>query len=75
MPPVSGLLQPTLVRLAFEKLVPAIGEEAALSPLPGDIQDDRGSIKPGDPVFLIVEDDILFARVLLDITREHGFKG
>jgi hypothetical protein len=36
MPPVSGLLQPTLVRLAFEKLVPANGPAEKTSGLTGD---------------------------------------
>jgi hypothetical protein len=36
MPPVRGLLQPTLVRLAFEKLVPANGPAEKMSGLAGD---------------------------------------
>jgi len=50
-------------------------EESLLAPLPNDIQDDRGNIKTGDQVFLIVEDDITFASLLLDMVREHNFKG
>ena len=37
--------------------------------------DDRDTIKPGDKVLLIVENDLGFARFLLDTAREHGFKG
>src|SRR6185437_11179664 len=29
------------------------------------LEDDRASIKPGDPSFLIVEDDVTFARILM----------
>jgi CheY-like chemotaxis protein/HAMP domain-containing protein len=36
--------------------------------------DDRGEIKPGDRVVLIVEDDPKFASVLLDLARASGFK-
>ena len=36
MPPVSGLLQPTLVRLALEKLVPAKGPAEKISGFAGD---------------------------------------
>ena len=36
MPPVSGLLQPTLVRLALEKLVPAKGPAEKISGLAGE---------------------------------------
>ncbi|HEX5323260.1 MAG TPA: response regulator, partial [Capsulimonadaceae bacterium] len=39
------------------------------------VQDDRDMIEPGDRVLLIVEDDIHFARILLDIARQQGFKG
>ena len=35
-PPVSGLLQPTLVRLALEKLVPAKGPAEKMSGFCGD---------------------------------------
>ncbi|HSU88121.1 MAG TPA: response regulator, partial [Terriglobia bacterium] len=42
---------------------------------PEEIGDDRESILPGDPVILIVEDDPHFARLLLELVRERGFKG
>ncbi|HEX8693587.1 MAG TPA: HAMP domain-containing protein, partial [Longimicrobium sp.] len=38
------------------------------------IHDDRASIEPGDRVVLIVENDAPFARILLDMAREKGFK-
>lgn len=43
--------------------------------IPGNIDDDRDQVGPGDHVILIVEDDIGFARVLLDYTRKYGYKG
>ena len=39
------------------------------------VQDDRHDIQEGDRVVLIVEDDINFAGILLDLAREKGFKG
>ena len=39
------------------------------------IVDDRNEIEEGDRTVLIVEDDINFARILLDLAREKGFKG
>jgi len=39
------------------------------------VADDRGNIQEGDRVLLIVEDDLHFARLLLDEARESGFKG
>ena len=39
------------------------------------VPDDRGEIRAGDAVLLIVEDDPHYARVLLGLARDHGFKG
>jgi signal transduction histidine kinase/CheY-like chemotaxis protein/HAMP domain-containing protein len=38
------------------------------------IEDDRTNIEPSDRVLLIVEDDPGYARILLDIAHEKGFK-
>ena len=38
------------------------------------IEDDRSSIQEGDAVLLIVEDDMHYARILCDLSREKGFK-
>jgi len=43
--------------------------------LPGEINDDREAITPGDRVLLIIEDDLKFAQILLDRSRTEGFKG
>ena len=37
--------------------------------------DDRGDLARGDKVLLIVENDLAFAKVLLDAARGSGFKG
>jgi CheY-like chemotaxis protein len=39
------------------------------------IADDRENIHAGDQVLLIIEDDLSFARILLDMARQEGFKG
>ena len=39
------------------------------------IEDDRESISAGDAVLLIIEDDAHYARILLGLARDKGFKG
>jgi CheY-like chemotaxis protein len=41
---------------------------------PMEVKDDRDSIKLGDRVLLIIEDDVKFGSILLDLARERGFK-
>ncbi|HEY2862182.1 MAG TPA: HAMP domain-containing protein [Casimicrobiaceae bacterium] len=43
--------------------------------LVNEVGDDRDSISLGDKTLLIVENDLAFARFLLDAAREQGFKG
>jgi CheY-like chemotaxis protein len=38
------------------------------------LTDDRDAIEPGDSTVLIVEDDSHYARVLVNVARERGFK-
>jgi CheY-like chemotaxis protein len=40
-----------------------------------EVADDRNDLQPGDHTVLIVEDDALFAQILLDLAHEKGFKG
>ncbi len=52
-----------------------LSEASGLATLVNEANDDRDSIRLGDPVVLIVENDLGFARFLLDAVREKGFKG
>jgi len=60
--------------------VQMIGTTAAATPVPemgrliNEVGDDREFIQPGDRVLLVVENDLGFARFLLDTGREKGFK-
>jgi CheY-like chemotaxis protein len=38
------------------------------------IEDDRNDLEPGDATLLIVEDDVHYARILCDLSRDKGFK-
>jgi len=49
--------------------VPALSERIA-----EQILDDRDDVSAEDTVLLIVEDDPHYARILMDIAREEGFK-
>ncbi|MBN9268570.1 MAG: hybrid sensor histidine kinase/response regulator, partial [Hyphomicrobium sp.] len=47
----------------------AIGEKPHVS-----LDDDRDDIGPGEDVLLVVEDDPVFARLLMDVARRNHFK-
>ncbi|HYC33837.1 MAG TPA: response regulator, partial [Gemmatimonadales bacterium] len=40
-----------------------------------EVADDRSTIRDGDRILLIAEDDPNFAQILLDLARDRGFKG
>src|SRR5207248_9151808 len=48
------------------------GQAVAAAPA---VNDDRATIRPGDRVLLIVENDPSFAGILLELARGRGFKG
>jgi signal transduction histidine kinase/HAMP domain-containing protein/DNA-binding response OmpR family regulator len=52
-----------------------VPDEPPVDDLLNEVGDDREVIQPGDRVLLIVENDLGFARFLLDTAREKGFKG
>ncbi|PAK50838.1 response regulator [Paenibacillus sp. 7541] len=41
---------------------------------PIELEDDRNDLGPTDKVLLIIEDDVKFASILLDMARGRGFK-
>jgi HAMP domain-containing protein/CheY-like chemotaxis protein len=51
-------------------VMPAAPQERVIEQLP----DDRLSLEAGDTILLIVEDDPHYARVLVDLARDKGFR-
>jgi CheY-like chemotaxis protein len=69
--PAGGLRAAYGSRTVLEPMpVPVVATDRSLD----QIKDDRGEIAPGDSVLLIVEDDTHYARVLVDLARDNGFK-
>ncbi|NUP55184.1 MAG: response regulator, partial [Gemmatimonadaceae bacterium] len=67
---------------ATAQAAPAVVEEDYDQPMardalprPEGFDDDRDEIEAGDRVLLVVENDANFAKILLDMAREKGFKG
>ncbi len=54
--------------------IPAVAEVALPTVFTNEIGDDRSNIRPGESVMLIVDNDLGFARILLDLAHEKGFK-
>src|SRR6185437_2469376 len=83
VPSRMGRREPVVTSLKPESEIPVAGTEAVL-PEPeveqqvanADVlvEDDRGNIHQGDRVLLVVEDDPNYAKVLLEMARDQGFK-
>ena len=59
-------------KLSVDEFVPAI---TASERPHSEVADDREAIEATDRVLLIIEDDVIFARILLGLARDRGFKG
>jgi len=57
-------------RIAVDRALAA--EEVPVDDNP--LSDDRQRIQPGDRVLLIIENDQAYARILMDLGREHDFR-
>jgi signal transduction histidine kinase/DNA-binding response OmpR family regulator/HAMP domain-containing protein len=71
---LSDFPDPGSVETALDVILPTPVSTTATLVEDLAIDDDRNVIQPGDPVLLIVEDDITFARILLDLAHEKNLK-
>jgi len=68
--PTVAARNPASSPFAAVALQGAATQERVIEQLP----DDRLNLEPGDSILLIVEDDPHYARVLIDLARDKGFK-
>jgi CheY-like chemotaxis protein/HAMP domain-containing protein/signal transduction histidine kinase len=70
--PIKYVGSTTVPRAAAPSIMtaPSVSAERTVEQIP----DDRLEIQPGDAILLIVEDDPHYARILLDLARDKGFK-
>src|SRR5438132_2431961 len=62
-------------QVAQETATPAPQTEPDVSLIiDSGIDDDRLNLQPGDRTLLIIEDDMNFARIMMEMARERGFK-
>src|SRR4029453_12959142 len=59
---------------APSSFAPALQVAATQERVIEQLPDDRLNLEPGDTILLIVEDDPHYARVLIDLARDKGFK-
>ena len=72
--PSSAYRSPTPAVAAAAMHAPSIHLSGVPERPVEQIPDDRLAIEPGDSILLIVEDDPHYARVMIDLAREKGFK-
>ncbi|MDQ3096955.1 MAG: response regulator, partial [Chloroflexota bacterium] len=63
-----------LVRNGDEVIVDTAAVKASDAFALRPFKDDRESLEKGDRVLLVIEDDPRFAKIVLDMARERGFK-
>jgi HAMP domain-containing protein/CheY-like chemotaxis protein/signal transduction histidine kinase len=69
-PTVAPRINPSAPQYAAAPALQSAVQERVIEQLP----DDRLNLEPGDTILLIVEDDPHYARVLIDLARDKGFK-
>jgi len=74
--PARGVTAPALSSLSIDARLSTVPLPVlAVAKAEEVVADDREEIEEGDNVLLIVDDDAHYARVLLGLARDKGFKG
>ncbi len=77
--PIFGTTAMSFSRAIYEQTVLPTKEVTdnrfVSATIPEDLDDDRHNLQSNDKLILIVEDDINFAKSLLQYTRTRGYKG
>ncbi|GIP40045.1 histidine kinase [Paenibacillus sp. J31TS4] len=60
--------------LSQEIIIPRMNLSDPTLLVPSEVEDDRYAIEPKDKVLLIIEDDVHFAKVILEMAQPRGFK-
>src|SRR5437870_2481238 len=71
-PRLSGRVRATL-RQEAPVAAPRPAVDHSLAPQ-DEVRDDRHDIRPDDRVLLVVDDDLAFAQVLVEVAHRRGFK-
>ena len=74
VPSPPRLARPARLRRAWPRGPGPGGTRSAPATIQNEIDDDRDIVQPGDRTLLIVENDLAFARLLVDAARDAGFK-
>jgi len=73
-PQASRSAEPASRIVSVMSDVDAVRTETEPSLEPWEVPDDRGTVRAEDRVLLIIENDENFARFLVDLAHENGFK-
>ncbi|MDB5327051.1 MAG: hypothetical protein JWM57_2620 [Phycisphaerales bacterium] len=75
LPPMYSGQELAEMRPALEHAVLTLQDDILdIEPMSAAVMDDMGDIQPSDRVLLVVENDVNFARFLIELAHENGFK-
>jgi HAMP domain-containing protein/CheY-like chemotaxis protein/signal transduction histidine kinase len=72
--PASGAKPPSAETLRANVQAPALRPNVVPERQAEPVPDDRLTIEAGDSILLIVEDDPHYARIIMDLAKDKGFK-